>query len=369
MLLWIAIAVWLYLTLRVIRRLPIGPWRIALSLALLALLRHHWLTDLVWGSMFSLELPRPVVIAVNWLFAGAVLFAIFHALADVLALALSAFRRRMARVPAGVGVALAVAGFGVSGYAVSSAIRVPEVKEIEVEIADLPPAFEGYRFVHLTDLHVSRLFDARWVEDLVRRVDDLTPDMIVVSGDVIDGTPERRVADVAPLADLRAPDGIFFIAGNHEYYFGFERWMERLGAPGWRSVVNRHEVVARDGAQLVIAGVADTVADRFGLPGPDLGTALGGAPDAPVILLQHRPEGAAANAAAGVDLQLSGHTHGGMMIGFDRLVANANEGFVSGVYPIGAMTLYVSNGTALWPGFAYRLFVPPELTRVTLRAR
>lgn len=369
MLFWIAVAVWPYLTLRLIVPLPIGLWRIVLSLLLLAVLRHHWLTDLIWGSMFSPELPRPAVIAVNWLFAGAVLLAVLHALADLAALLLSAVRRHWVRVRAGLSTALTLAALGVSGYAVSAAIVVPDLKEIEVEIADLPPEFDGYRFIHLTDLHVSRLFDARWTAELVRRIEALEPDMIVVSGDVIDGTPARREADVAPLADLRAPDGIFFIAGNHEYYFGFERWMERLGAPGWRSVVNRHEVVERDGAQLVVAGVADEVADRFGLPGPNIKVALMGAPNAPVILLQHRPGGAATNAAAGVDLQLSGHTHGGMMIGFDRLVANANEGFVSGFYPLGDMTLYVSSGTALWVGFAYRLFVPSELTRVTLRSR
>lgn len=109
---------------------------------------------------------------------------------------------------------------------------------------------------------------------------------------------------------------------------------------------------------------------RFGLEQPDIHLALAGAPDdAPVILLDHQPRFARANAAAGVDLQLSGHTHGGMIIGFDRIVARFNEGFVFGLYPVDDMTLYLSNGTGLWMGFALRLGTSPEITELTLRAQ
>lgn len=120
----------------------------------------------------------------------------------------------------------------------------------------------------------------------------------------------------------------------------------------------------------MLAGVNDSpVAERFGFPGADLAQARQGAPaDAPVILLEHRPGNAAASARAGVALQLSGHTHGGLIAGVDRLIARANGGFVSGLYEVGAMRLYVSNGTGLWPGFAVRLGKPSELTIITLRA-
>jgi predicted MPP superfamily phosphohydrolase len=131
---------------------------------------------------------------------------------------------------------------------------------------------------------------------------------------------------------------------------------------------NDHAVLTRDGGSLVLAGVTDLSATRTRHQAPDLSAALAGAPsDAPIVLLDHQPRNAAQAAARGVALQLSGHTHGGMILGLDRLVARANNGFVSGQYTVGGMTLYVNNGTALWPGFALRLGRPSELTRITLR--
>jgi predicted MPP superfamily phosphohydrolase len=131
---------------------------------------------------------------------------------------------------------------------------------------------------------------------------------------------------------------------------------------------NSHVQVQRGGAALTIAGVTDPVASNYGLPPPDLGAALAGAdPKAPVILLDHRPIAAPANAARGVALQLSGHTHGGHILGMDQLVKRANGGYVSGRYDVDGMTLYVSNGAGLWPGFAARIGVPSEITLITLR--
>ena len=119
----------------------------------------------------------------------------------------------------------------------------------------------------------------------------------------------------------------------------------------------------------VIAGLNDPVATRFGMEGPNLEKALAGAPaDAPVILLAHQPKFARANAAYGVDLQLSGHTHGGQMIGFDQIVASQNEGFLRGLYTVGGMRLYVSPGTGLWTGFPVRIGVPSEIARLVLRS-
>jgi predicted MPP superfamily phosphohydrolase len=131
---------------------------------------------------------------------------------------------------------------------------------------------------------------------------------------------------------------------------------------------NDHTVLTRDGGSLVLAGLTDLSAPGTRHPAPDLSATLADAPsDAPIVLLDHQPRNAAQAAARGVALQLSGHTHGGMILGLDRLVARANGGFVSGRYSIGGMTLYVNNGTALWPGFALRLGRPSELTRITLR--
>jgi predicted MPP superfamily phosphohydrolase len=145
--------------------------------------------------------------------------------------------------------------------------------------------------------------------------------------------------------------------------------MRQYASMGMQVLANDHTVLTRDGGALVLAGVTDLSAPRTRNPAPDLHAALVGAPsDAPIVLLDHQPRDAAHAAAHGVALQLSGHTHGGMILGLDRLVARANNGFVSGRYTVGGMTLYVNNGTALWPGFALRLGRPSELTRITLRS-
>jgi uncharacterized protein len=245
---------------------------------------------------------------------------------------------------------------------------VPPLKDVEITIPGLPPQFDGYKLLQLTDLHISRLFPKDWTQALVESSNALGVDLVVVTGDLIDGSFEARRADVEPLRDLHAKDGVWVIPGNHEYFFGYEAWMRHYASLGMRVLSNDHTVLTRDGGSLVLAGLTDLSAPGTRHPAPDLSAALADAPsDAPIVLLDHQPRNAAQAAARGVALQLSGHTHGGMILGLDRLVARANNGFVSGRYTVGGMTLYVNNGTALWPGFALRLGRPSELTRITLR--
>lgn len=264
---------------------------------------------------------------------------------------------------AGLSVILAAVG-------VANAIRVPPIKDLEVTVRNLPAKFDGYQLLQLTDLHISRLFPERWARAVVERANGSGVDLIVATGDFIDGSVAMRRIDVAPLHDLRAPDGVYAIPGNHEYFFDYEAWMRHLAGLGLRMLPNAHTILSRDDARLVLAGVTDLSAPAKGHPGPDLAAALAGAPrNVPILLLDHQPKEAGRAAANGVGVQLSGHTHGGMIVGLDRLVARGNNGYVSGRYDVGGMTLYVSNGTALWPGFALRLGRPPELTRITLRAQ
>lgn len=308
------------------------------------------------------------MILVNWLAGAILLIAGFQFAVDVVALVSSAIRRKRLAIPAKLRYGIGVAALCLAAYGVAQAIRIPPVKEIEVAIRDLPEEFDGYRLVQLTDLHISRLFEAPWVEQVVADTNRLEPDLIVITGDLIDGDEQARAEDVAPLASLRARDGVFTIPGNHEYYFGHDGWMRHFGSLGHRTISNGHVVLTRGSGQLVLAGVNDLSASQFGLPGPDVAKALEGAPeDAPVILLDHQPKGARGAARAGVDLQLSGHTHGGLIKGFDRFIASFNNGFVSGLYDVDGMKLYVSNGSALWIGFAMRIGVPSELTVITLR--
>jgi hypothetical protein len=174
----------------------------------------------------------------------------------------------------------------------------------------------------------------------------------------------------ALLGDLRARDGVYEIPGNHEYFFDYASWMRKFADLGFRLLPKQHAVLRRAGAELVMAGVTDLSAANHGQAAPDLDAALADVPaGTSFILLDHKPQGARKAAGRGVALQLSEHTHGGMVVGLDRVVARANAGFVSGRYDVDGMTLYVSNGTALWPGFALRLGKPSELTRITLRRR
>ena len=318
------------------------------------------------GSRFSPEFPRPVVILFNWAFGGLFFLALLQILLDAGLLIAMPFRGA-AGVPDGVRYGMAALAAVAAAVGVQQAVRVPPLKDIEVGIPGLPIQFDGYTLLHLTDLHISRLYPASWARAVVDRSNVLGVDLIAVTGDLIDGTLDARRTDIEPLRDLRARDGIFVVSGNHENIFGYRTWMEHYAAMGMTVIENGHVVLEREGGRLTLAGLSD-LSVRNGHPVQDLATTVEVAPrDAPIILLDHQPREARNAAKLGVALQLSGHTHGGLIVGLDRLAAGPNGGFVSGRYDVDGMTLYVNNGTALWPGFALRLGRPSELTRITLR--
>ncbi|TCM07445.1 metallophosphoesterase [Sphingomonas sp. PP-CC-3G-468] len=334
---------------------------------LLASQFHLW-NRLSSGSVFAPEFPRPIVIAFNWAFGAIVLLAMLQILIDLGVLAASATQHGWVKPPESLRYGAAVLAGVLAAAGVANALRPPLLKDVEVAIRDLPPQFDGYRLIQLTDLHISRLYPEGWTDEIVDRTNSASPDLIVVTGDFIDGSVAMRRVDVEPLRRLRARDGVYAIPGNHEYFFDYASWMRHLTDMGIRMLPNAHAVLTRDGGQIVLAGVTDLSAVDTGDPGPDLDAALQGAPaSAPILLLDHQPKRAREAAARNIALQLSGHTHGGMIVGLDRLIALANGGFVSGRYEVGGMTLYVNNGTAMWPGFALRLGRPSELTRFTLR--
>lgn len=362
---------WLIVLVRFILPMP-WSWELKVLLALVLLIgsQYHYFSWLSSGSVFAPEFPRPLVIGFNVLFGTILLLAVFSLAIDATSLVVLALTGDSSSFAPEMRYAAGIAAFALSSFGVNRAVIVPPLKDIEIAIPGLAPAFDGYRIVQLTDLHISRLFPAAWTEAMVARTNALDADLIVITGDFIDGSLEHRRADVEPLRELSAQDGIYAISGNHEYFFDAGAFMEHFEAMDMRLLANSHAVIERGDAKLVIAGLPDLSAARNGFAAPDLGAALSGAPDAtPVILLDHQPMQAAKAAQAGVALQLSGHTHGGMIRGMDRLLARANSGFVSGLYQVGPMQLYVNNGTALWPGFALRLGRPAELTRITLRQK
>jgi uncharacterized protein len=348
-------------------QLPLSVKIVMAALALVALQFHRW-SRLSSGSEFSPEFPRPVVVLFNWAFGTIVLLALLQLFLDVGLLLGILIYGGIASAPDGVRYGIAALAAVAGAIGVHQAMRIPPLKDIEVSIRGLPRQFDGYTILQLTDLHISRLFPASWARAVVERSNELGVDLIAITGDLIDGTLDARRADVEPLRDLTATDGVWVISGNHEYIFGYGTWMAHFAALGLLSLENRHIVLDRDGGKLVLAGITDRASRRGGYPVRDLAAVLKGVPeDAPIVLLDHQPTDARHAAKLGVALQLSGHTHGGLIVGIDRLAARGNAGFVSGRYDVGGMTLYVNNGTALWPGFALRLGRPSELTRITLR--
>ena len=358
----------------VTRVLWLFPWPFALKAAVAVFLliasQYHLWSRLSPGSVFAPEFPRVLIVLFNWAFGAIFLVAAMQLTLDVLALASKILPGDGWAIPAGLRYAEAAFAMLLSAVAVQQAVRVPPLKDVTVEIDDLPVGFDGYTLLQLTDLHLSRLFPEKWARKVVARSNALGVDLIVVTGDLIDGSLATRRADVEPLRGLRAPDGVWVIPGNHEYFFEYAAWMRHYADLGMGVLENQHTVLRRGHDAVILAGATDLSASHSGQPTHNLDAALAGAPSgAPIVLLDHQPRDAAKATSKGVALQLSGHTHGGMIWGLDRMVARANNGFVSGAYAVGGMTLYVNNGTGLWPGFALRLGIPSELTRLTLRVK
>ena len=347
--------------------LPLWAKIVMAALAFVALQFHRW-SRLSSGSEFSPEFPRPVVVLFNWALGAIVLLALLQLLLDVGLLVGIPIHGGIVSAPDGVRYGLVALAAVAAAIGVHQAMRIPPLKDIEVGIHGLPRQFDGYTILQLTDLHISRLFPASWARAVVERSNELGVDLIAITGDLIDGTLDARRTDIEPLRDLKATDGVYVISGNHEYIFGYSTWMAHFAALGLLSLENRRIVLDRNGGKLVFAGITDRASRRRGHTVRDLAAVLEGAPKGvPVILLDHQPSDARYAAKLGVALQLSGHTHGGLILGIDRLAARANAGYVSGRYDVDGMTLYVNNGTGLWPGFALRLGRPSELTRITLR--
>jgi predicted MPP superfamily phosphohydrolase len=256
------------------------------------------------------------------------------------------------------------------GYA--EAMRVPRVTRVTVPISRLGADLDGLRVVLLTDTHYGPIDRARWSAKVVEVVNTLDPDLVCHTGDIADGGVDRRRAQAAPLAGVRARLARVYVTGNHEYFGATgqaQEWLDHLRALGWEPLHNRHLTVRRGGDSLVVAGVDDATAAASGHPGhrADHAAALAGAdPALPVLLLAHQPKQVGAAIAHGVDLQLSGHTHGGQIWPFHLLV-RLDQPVLRGLTRHGDRTwLYTSRGTGFW-GPPLRIFAPSEITLLTLR--
>jgi predicted MPP superfamily phosphohydrolase len=243
----------------------------------------------------------------------------------------------------------------------------PRVRRMTVPIRGLGEGLGGVRIVQISDLHIGQpMLDRHYLARLVRQVNALEPDIVAVTGDLVDGTVDPMHEEVAPLAGLRARLGVFYVTGNHEYYYGGPAWEAEVRRLGLTVLRNEHRIVERDGARLAIAGVSDHDAGYFGrehASRPDL--ALDGVPaDVPRVLLAHQPRTALGLDRERVDLQLSGHTHGGQIFPFMFFV-RLQQPVVAGMRTVNGVRVYTHRGTGYWVP-PMRVGPAPEIAVLTL---
>ena len=377
-----------YLWIRLVRDPAVAePWRRLLSVAFVVL------TFSVPAGVMALRLaPRPLdrlvpVAAFTWLGIAFLLFVAVLALdlariaAEGAVLLADHLRSRpelpqdparrvfVARALAGTAV---VATAGTALHAFRSATGPAEVNEVPIRLERLPPALSGLTVAQISDLHVGPTIGERDMRRIVDQVNALRPDVVAVTGDLVDGSVRELGAAVAHLGRLQARHGVFFVTGNHEYYSGVGAWIAELRRLGIRVLRNERVVIGDAGASLDLAGVDDYSAVGYGDGhGLDLGRALAGRdPERSLVLLAHQPRTSAVAEAvrAGVELQVSGHTHGGQIAPWNLVVASVFP-YVKGLHTHRedgrAGQVFVSRGTGYW-GPPMRLGAPPEVAKLVL---
>ncbi len=296
-----------------------------------------------------------------WAFAGSVLLG-YWATVVALSLPLQAGLLLNRDVLIGLLVLAAVT----SAVGLRAALSGPLVREITLPVEGLPGSLRGLRIAQISDLHVGPTIRAGYVAGVVDKVLALKPDLVAVTGDMGDGAPGELSQALAPLARLKAPLGVFFVTGNHEYYWDAPAWLAKVKEFGWVPLVDENRVVARDGARVLVGGVADTHGRYFlkdHRSDPKAAAASAEKTDFK-LLLAHRPDSCLEAEPAGFDLQLSGHTHGGQFFPFSVLIRLFHR-YHRGLHKHGRMWLYVNPGTGYW-GPPHRFAVPSEITLLIL---
>ena len=258
----------------------------------------------------------------------------------------------------------------VTSVGFANARRRARIKEVEIPAAGLPPSLDGFTIAQISDIHVGPTIKAGYLQAIVDAVNGLEADAVAITGDLVDGSVGDLRAHTAPLRHLQARHGTFFVTGNHEYYSGVHEWLEELSRLNVQVLLNEHRVLQHDGASLLIAGVTDYSAGSFDLAHrSDPLAALAAAPSdvAFKLLLAHQPRSAGAAAAAGFDLQLSGHTHGGQFWPWNHFV-RFQQPYTYGLHRLSNLWVYISRGTGYW-GPPKRFGAPSEITRITLRRK
>ena len=273
--------------------------------------------------------------------------------------------RRRRFLERSLNVGLVAASGSLAFHGVAEGLSLPRIKKTVVRIDHLPPDLEGFRIVQLTDLHISAGIRRRFVQDLVERTNTLSADLIVLTGDIVDGTCTEIGYDAAPLAGLTARQGIFFVTGNHEYWYGADEWIREMERMGFTVLMNDHHLIAQGSGKMLVGGVADYSAPSRSSHASSPAKAMGDVSGMDVkILLAHQPRSIYEAARAGFDLQLSGHTHGGQLGPF-RWLRSLGQPFQSGLYRYENTQIYVSNGAGYW-GLPLRIGAPSEISLLIL---
>lgn len=314
-----------------------------LTLLFAVMIAKDLILVLTWGAQKSYHMVRGI-------------FASGNSAAEVI----DPGRRRMLANSINLGIV----GFtgALTGYGVFQALRDPAIVRLTVPIKNLPEEFDGFTIVQFTDVHVSSTIKRPFMQRVMEMVEELRPDLVALTGDLVDGSVPQLEHDVAPLAGLNAPYGKFFITGNHEYYSGVMQWVKETARLGFDVLLNEHRVIEKGEAKLMLAGVTDFTGGQF-YPdhASDPHKAMAGAPEGvATILLAHQPKSIFEAAKAGFDYVISGHTHGGQYFPYHFLAA-LTQPYISGMHNYNGTQIYVSRGTGYW-GPQIRLGARSEIT-------
>ena len=262
---------------------------------------------------------------------------------------------------------------GISGTATGlgfyNSRKGPSVIKHDIFLESLPESFNNFTIAQISDLHIGPTIKRPYVENVLDKISILNPDLIAVTGDLVDGSVQHLRPDLAPLKDMIAPFGTYFVTGNHEYYSGVDLWLDETDRLGMKNLINSNELISRSGDQIAIAGITDLKAHQI-KPAhkSDPGLALRSVPDnITKIVLAHQPNSIHSVHEIGADLQLSGHTHGGQFWPFTYLTKIVNP-YIAGFYDHYGTQIYVNRGTGYW-GPPLRIGVPAEITLIRLKKK
>ncbi len=323
------------------------------------------------GSHFSPILPENILKVVEAIYASlyiSFLFFIFRDLIQLLYTLINFVTGFQFYIPFSTNKQ----GFIIIAISIVLAIRggikarqVPEVFTKELFIEDLPEQLEGFTIIQLSDLHVGSMQGAQWLEEIVKKVNAEEVDAVVLTGDINDGSPAFAPQMLA-LQSLKSKFGTYGVVGNHEYVINCFAWVEIYKSLGVDMLSDEHRVLEIEGENIILGGMDDIAAPRFGYKKPSVEKTFENAPEGLRILLAHNPSHAKKNSKF-ADIQLSGHTHGGMLNFMKPGFLLMPGGYVMGLYQVNNMQLFISAGAGQWTASTCRIGVPNEINKLILR--